>query len=62
MARKAVVATTKINVGDKFSDTNINALRAGPGRSPMEIWSLYGETSLFAYEPGDIIAPDEGNL
>ncbi len=62
VARKTVVATTKINVGDKFSDINIDALRAGPGRSPMEIWSLYGEKSLFSYEPGDIIAPEEGNL
>lgn len=61
VARKVIVATANIAVGDVFSEANLGALRAGYGLSPMKIWSLYGKTSAQSYVPGDVIVSGEGD-
>jgi len=45
LVRKSIVANDEINVGDVFTEKNLSIKRPGDGRSPMEYWSLLGETS-----------------
>jgi N-acetylneuraminate synthase len=48
--RKSLVAARRIEAGERFTEQNMTAKRAGSGRSPMEFWSLLGQPVPHAYE------------
>lgn len=45
VVRKSIVAARDILKGEHFDATNLTAKRPGNGRSPMEIWSLFGKVA-----------------
>jgi N-acetylneuraminate synthase len=45
VVRKSIVAARNIVKGESFDATNLTAKRPANGRSPMEIWSLFGKTA-----------------
>ena len=55
VARKSLVATSRISEGEVFSETNLGIKRPGIGRSPMDYWGLLGSISPRSYEPDEII-------
>ena len=55
IARKSLVAKTKIKKGEKFSAKNLTAKRPGTGISPMDYWLKIGEESNKNYSPDDLI-------
>lgn len=55
VARKSLVATQSIKVGELFTEDNIGAKRPGGGKSPYQYWATLGQAAQQAYEPGDLI-------
>ena len=55
VARRAVVAARAIAVGEAFDETNLAAKRPALGRSPMEVWNLFGRRAARAYEADEAI-------
>lgn len=55
IARKSIVAKTKIMKGDIFSETNITTKRPGSGISPMKWDEIIGSTALKNYEEDELI-------
>lgn len=55
VARKSLVASASINVGDVFSVENLTCKRPGSGISPMEHWRLLGQVSDRSYHIDDLI-------
>jgi len=55
VARKSLVATSRISEGEVFSETNLGIKRPGTGKSPMDYWGLLGSISPRSYEPDEII-------
>lgn len=55
IARKSIVANTKISKGDIFSTNNITIKRPGLGISPMKWDDVLGKTANKDYEPDDLI-------
>ena len=45
IARKSLVATQPIKIGEVFTHENMTAKRPGTGISPMEYWELLGSVS-----------------
>jgi N-acetylneuraminate synthase len=56
VARKHLVATRKITAGESFSRDNVGAKRAGAGLSPMEYWSVLGQSAARDFEPDEPIS------
>jgi N-acetylneuraminate synthase len=57
VARKYLVAATRIQRGERFSPQNLTSKRAGGGISPMEYWRLLGSAASRDYERDDPIVP-----
>ncbi len=55
VARKSLVATSRISAGEEFSESNIGIKRPGMGRSPMDYWEILGSISPKSYEPDEFI-------
>jgi len=55
VARKSVVASDKIKIGDVFTIENLAIKRPGTGISPYKFWDLLGTSSNQEYLPGDLI-------
>ena len=55
IARKFVVASTKINKGEIFSKENISVKRSGGGESPFKYWEFLGKKSKNNYKKDQII-------
>ena len=55
-ARKVLVASKAIAIGEDFNSNNITILRAGDGISPHAMWDLFGKKSKREYQVGEIIA------
>lgn len=55
VARKSLIAATKISPGEAFSAENLTCKRPGTGLSPMEYWRLLGNTSHRTFESDDLI-------
>lgn len=55
VARKSIVATCRIQVGEVLTTENISIKRPGNGRSPMEYWQLIGSRSSQAYEEDEVL-------
>lgn len=55
IARKSIVAKTKINKGDVFTKDNLTVKRPGTGRSPMEWDCIIGSVAEKNYEEDDLI-------
>ena len=55
IARKSLVSTKKIKIGDKFSEKNLSAKRPGTGISPMSWDKIIGKRSTNNYEIDDLI-------
>jgi N-acetylneuraminate synthase len=55
VARKSLVANTRIRKGEKFTEKNLTAKRPGIGLSPMDYWLKIGEESSENYSPDDLI-------
>ena len=55
VARKSIVAATKINAGDLFTKQNLTVKRPGAGVSPYKFWALVNTPSNQDYKPGDLI-------
>jgi N-acetylneuraminate synthase len=53
VARKYLVASKRIAVGETFSRQNVGAKRAGSGISPMEYWNVLGRVAPRDFEPDD---------
>jgi N-acetylneuraminate synthase len=56
VARKSIVANSKILKGDTFTKDNITIKRPGSGISPLQYWAVIGEVSNKAFEDGDEIS------
>lgn len=55
VARKSIVAKTKIKTGDIFTEQNITAKRPGTGLSPMKWFDVLGKTALRDFEEDELI-------
>jgi N,N'-diacetyllegionaminate synthase len=55
VARKSIVASTQIKIGEKFSIKNITTSRPGTGISPMKWNEVIGSSAVKNYDPGDLI-------
>lgn len=55
VARKSIVAETKIQKGEIFKKENISIKRPGGGTSPYRYWEFLGKISKNDYEIGDLI-------
>ncbi|MCW5824500.1 MAG: N-acetylneuraminate synthase [Cyanobacteria bacterium TGS_CYA1] len=58
VARKVLVASKKIAIGESFSESNLTVKRGGNGISPMDYWSLLGKKSSRAYDLDDVLLED----
>ena len=59
IARKSIVASTKINKGDIFSEDNITTKRPGTGINPMAWFDILGKKAKHDYEEDYLIEMDE---
>lgn len=55
VARKSLVAKTKIASGEIFTEKNITIMRPGNGISAMHYWDYLGHAALKNYEVGELI-------
>lgn len=55
VARKSIVASTNINVGDVFSIQNITVKRPGTGISPMRWYDVLGQKAKRSYRKDELI-------
>jgi len=55
VARKSIVAKTKIRKGEIFSDKNLTTKRPGMGISPMKWDSIIGKIALQDYKADDLL-------
>ena len=55
IARKSIVAKTHINIGDFFSEENLDIKRPGDGMSPILWDSVIGKCARFEFMPDDFI-------
>ena len=55
VARKSIVAATKIREGELFSETNLTVKRPGTGISPMLWDTIIGCKANKTYQPEDMI-------
>jgi sialic acid synthase SpsE len=55
IARKSLVATQPIKIGERFSADNITAKRPGAGISPMRLDEVLGQLSQKDYEKDALI-------
>jgi N,N'-diacetyllegionaminate synthase len=55
IARKSIVAKTKIEKGTVFTEDNITVKRPGNGISPMKWLSVLGQTASRSFEPDELI-------
>jgi len=54
-ARKSLVATKPIQVGEIFTEENLTIKRPGSGMGPSKYWSIIGTTASKCYEEDDLI-------
>lgn len=55
IARKSIVASRRIRVGEVFNETNITVKRPGIGLSPMRWDEVLGQTALRNFESDELI-------
>ena len=55
IARKSIVASTKIYKGDFFTELNLTTKRPGSGISPMHWDSVIGQVAQKNYNEDDLI-------
>lgn len=55
VARKSIVAATRINKGEIFSETNLTVKRPGTGVSPMDWDSVLGRKAVKDFDEDDLI-------
>jgi N,N'-diacetyllegionaminate synthase len=55
IARKSIVAKTKIKKGEIFSEKNLTTKRPGTGISPMKWYSIIGKTAKRNYNLDDLL-------
>lgn len=55
IARKSLVASQNIGIGELFTSDNLAVKRPGDGMSPYKYWSLLGKSSQKKYSIGDLI-------
>jgi sialic acid synthase SpsE len=58
VARKSIVADTKISAGARFTEANLAMKRPGTGMSPFRYWWLLGQEATRDYEQDEPI--DQG--
>ena len=55
VARKSIVAASRIEKGEIFTEQNLTVKRPGNGISPMQWLDVVGKTATRLYEPDDRI-------
>ena len=55
VVRKSIVAKKSIDIGDRFSLSNLTTMRPGVGMSPVKLPKLLNKKSKKKYEAGDFI-------
>ncbi len=55
IARKSLVASRPIKLGETFSAANIEIKRPGDGAEPIRYWDVIGQAASKAYSEGDVI-------
>jgi N-acetylneuraminate synthase len=55
IVRKSLVATSMINIGDKFTVNNIGIKRPGSGTDPINYWDIIDTISSKDYKVDDFI-------
>ena len=55
VARKSLVASENISMGDLYTEQNVTIKRPGAGRSPMEYWDLLDTKSTVQLHADDVI-------
>ena len=53
--RKSVVATQLIQLGESFTEINIDCKRPGDGLPATQYWEMLGKVASKAYQPGELI-------
>ncbi len=59
IARKSIIARTKIKAGDVFTEENITTKRPGSGVNPMHWFEILGKKAKHDYEEDYLIEEDE---
>ena len=57
IARRSLVAASRIEKGEPFGPDNLAAKRPGTGLSPMLYWRMLGQPATRTYKPDDPIRP-----
>jgi len=55
VARKSLVAASRIVLGERFSEHNLACKRPGGGRSPMDYWDVLGQEATRDYDVDDFV-------
>lgn len=55
IARKSIVASRDIEIGEILTDSNLSIMRPGEGMSPYLYWELMGRSTKRAYRKGELI-------
>lgn len=55
IARKSLIASEEIQIGEEFTDENISIKRPGTGISPMDYWELLGTSSNRTFTKEELI-------
>jgi len=55
IARKSLVAARNIQIGDSFSEINLEIKRPGNGISPYRLWELLGKPASRNYQEGEML-------
>ncbi len=55
-ARKCITASKDIEKGEKFSNDNLQIMRAGEGISPMAYWQVLGQSAKRSFRAGEPVS------
>lgn len=55
IARRSLVATADIQIGEVFTEYNLGTKRPGTGKSPFKYWDMLGSKSVRQYSEGELI-------
>lgn len=55
VARKSLVACTRIRAGERFTTDNVAVKRPGTGISPMNFWDILGHSASVSFEKDELL-------
>ncbi|TBL73008.1 N-acetylneuraminate synthase [Paenibacillus thalictri] len=55
VARKSLIATKKIAIGDIYTEDNIGIKRPGNGLAPIHYWEMLGKSAMHNFDEDDLL-------